>query len=105
LEEEAGRLDLKTPTSSPSSSAARAQLEAVHSSWPRRRSISRRFRRERTPLSRFLNSGIRQLPRQLMQINGDQSTGVSEGGRIVQTQQETVTRRRLDTGAIFYEGL
>ena len=89
MEEEAGRLDLKTPTSSPSSFAARAQLEAVHASWPRRRSFSRRFKRERTPLSRFLNSGIRQLPRQLMQRNGEKSTGVSEGCRIVQTQQET----------------
>ena len=83
--EEAGRLDPITPNNSPSSSTTRAQSEAVQSSWPRR-SIGR----ERTPLSRFLNSGIRQLPRQLMQGNlSGQSTGVSESSSSVQTQQET----------------
>ena len=87
--EETGRLELNTPTSSPSSSATRVRSEAVQSSWPRRKSSSRAFRRERTPLSRFLNSGIRQLPRQFMPRRIVPSTGVSESYTSDQTQQET----------------
>ena len=84
--EEARRLDSTTPRRSPSSSTTRARSEPVLSSWPRSRGGARR---EHTPLSRFLNSGIRQLSRRFMQRNSGQSTGVSESLPIEQTQQET----------------
>ena len=82
--EEAGRLDSTSPTTTPSRSTSRARSIFPQSDWPRNTS------RENTPLSRFLNLGIRQMNRDRKQEDTcGTGTGVSERSSGVQAKQET----------------
>ena len=87
--EEDRRLDPPEFTDPPSSSRTRVSSEVAQSCLPWRRS-PRPFSRDRTPLSRFLNLGVRPQPRQQpVQRTSELCTGVSESEHSDKTQQET----------------